>query len=312
MAFTEEEEQLLISNMHAMLAPFLLQRTKASVLSLDALPPRREETLWVPLSAWQESTYEQLKAKTLRRLAADGGEVNHQALRNVTMHLRKIALHPYLFGRGADKREPEDLVRASGKLEALDRVLRKLKPCGHKVLIFSQFTSMLDLLQELLVLRGWTFERIDGQVAAEDRRARIGRFSDPGGAFVFLLSSRAGAVGLNLQAADTVVLFDMDWNPQQDKQAIARAHRIGQTREVLVLRLLTPTPIEQHMERMAEEKLGLEKKIIGAGGFCRAGSTKTPEERAEQLRELLGKLMRKCCNHRSSSLRRRPCEKSEG
>jgi len=95
-------------------------------------------------------------------------------------------------------------------------------------------------------------------------------------------------VGLNLQAADTVVLFDLDWNPQNDKQAIARAHRMGQTKEVLVVRLLTTSPIEQHMERSVEKKLDLERKIIGAGGFSRKGNTKTPEERAELLKELLG------------------------
>merc|ERR1712187_801409 len=107
-------------------------------------------------------------------------------------------------------------------------------------LIFSQFTSVLALLEELLILRKWKFERIDGQVSAEERQARINRFSAPESeSFVFLLSSRAGAVGLNLQAADTVILFDLDWNPQNDKQAIARAHRFGQTRNVLVVRLLT-------------------------------------------------------------------------
>merc|ERR1712048_956927 len=148
---------------------------------------------------------------------------------------------------------------------------------------------MLDILEELMVLRSWSFERIDGQVSAEERQARIARFSDlEGASFVFLLSARAGAVGLNLQAADTVVLFDLDWNPQNDKQAIARAHRIGQTKEVLVVRLLTLSPIEEHIERRASEKLELEKKIIGAGGFSKKGNAKTPEERSAQLQELLG------------------------
>merc|ERR1711933_696887 len=153
----------------------------------------------------------------------------------------------------------------------------------------SQFTSMLDLIQELVSLRQYTYERIDGQVSAEDRQAKINRFSDPAAtSFVFLLSSRAGAVGLNLQAADTVILFDLDWNPQNDKQAIARAHRVGQRKEVLVIRLLTTSPIEEHMQRRALEKLELEQKIIGAGAFSKKGQAKTPEERAEQIKELLG------------------------
>jgi len=289
MEFTEEEERQLVSNLHAMLAPFLLQRTKADVLGLEKLPPRREEVIRVPLSAWQLRTYEELKTRTLRRLDADGEDASNQLLQNTTMQLRKISLHPYLFGRGTGSRTAEDIVRSSGKMEALDRLLRKLQKFGHKVLIFSQFTSMLDVLEELLQLRQWGFERIDGQVSAEERQARIQRFSDPGGkAFVFLLSSRAGAVGLNLQAADTVVLFDLDWNPQNDKQAIARAHRFGQTREVLVVRLLSLCPVEEHMERRAAEKLDLERKIIGAGGFSKKGHTKTAEERAAQLRELFG------------------------
>lgn len=284
--FTEEQEQLLLSNLHAMLAPFVLQRTKADVLSLEQLPPRREVVLRVPLSAWQASTYEDLKARTLRRMDAEGGDVSHELVRNTTMQLRKIALHPYLFGRGGGERRAEDIVRASGKFEALDRLLRKLRPCGHRVLIFSQFTTALDLLEELMRLREWSFERIDGQVSADERKLRISRFSDPQSeAFVFLLSARAGAVGLNLQAADTVVLLDLDWNPQNDKQAIARAHRLGQTKEVLVVRLLTLSAIEEHMEKVAEEKLHLEKKIIGAGGF--SGHSKSPEERAALLRDLL-------------------------
>jgi len=134
-------------------------------------------------------------------------------------------------------------------------------------------------------------ERIDGQFSAEERQARINRFSHPNSkGFVFLLSARAGAVGLNLQAADTVVLFDLDWNPQNDKQAIARAHRFGQTKEVLVVRMLSTSAVEAHMEQRAEEKLDLEKKIIGAGGFSKKCTAKTPEERSAHLHELFGTL----------------------
>eukprot|EP00928_Gymnodinium_smaydae_P040073 TRINITY_DN27240_c0_g2_i1.p1 TRINITY_DN27240_c0_g2~~TRINITY_DN27240_c0_g2_i1.p1 ORF type:complete len:780 (+),score=237.36 TRINITY_DN27240_c0_g2_i1:133-2340(+) len=285
--FSTEEEQMLVSNLHAMLAPFLLQRTKADVLDHERLPPRREEVIRVPLSAWQKRTYEELGGRLLRRVDEAGGEVKADLLQNTTMQLRKIVLHPYLFGRGAGVRGTEDLLRASGKVEALDRMLRKLRRFGHKVLLFSQFTRVLDVLEELLRLRSWPFERIDGQVSAEERQQRINRFSEPDGdTFVFLLSSKAGAVGLNLQAADTVILFDLDWNPQNDKQAIARAHRIGQTKEVLVVRLLTVSPIEAHMEKVALEKLDLEKKIIGAGGFSKKGGTKSPEERAQLLKDL--------------------------
>eukprot|EP00929_Paragymnodinium_shiwhaense_P113006 TRINITY_DN81277_c0_g1_i1.p1 TRINITY_DN81277_c0_g1~~TRINITY_DN81277_c0_g1_i1.p1 ORF type:complete len:821 (-),score=232.18 TRINITY_DN81277_c0_g1_i1:233-2695(-) len=288
-AFTPEEEQRMVSYLHAMLAPFLLQRTKADVFSFDKLPPRREEVIRVPLSAWQESVYADLRANVLRRVDGSSGAVSQQLLRNTTMQLRKIVLHPYLFGQGSKEQSVEDVMRAAGKVEALDRILRKLHKFKHKVLVFSQFTSVLDILERFLTLRSWKFERIDGQVSAEDRQERIRRFSDKDSeAFVFLLSARAGAVGLNLQAADTVILFDLDWNPQNDKQAIARAHRFGQTKEVLVLRLLTVSAIEGHMERMVNAKLDLEKKIIGAGNFSKGGGGKTPEERGEQLKQLLG------------------------
>merc|ERR1712039_530944 len=156
-------------------------------------------------------------------------------------------------------------------------------------------TSVLCLIEELLEMRKWVYERIDGQVSAEERQARISRFSDPEGkTFIFLLSSKAGAVGLNLQAADTVILFDLDWNPQNDKQAIARAHRYGQTKEVLVVRLLSFSPIEEHMEQTQKEKLELEKKIIGLGGFAGHNTNKTPEERADLLRQMIGASDKNC------------------
>merc|ERR1712137_1306001 len=181
------------------------------------------------------------------------------------MHLRKIVLHPYLF---LDEFEQgPELIRTSGKLEILDRIFPKLLKFDHKTLVFSQFTGVLDILQAYLEWRGFAFERLDGQTSHLERGIRMARFSQNDGAGVFLLSARAGGLGLNLQAADTVILFDLDWNPQNDKQAIARAHRIGQTREVRVVRLVTDTTVERVMEQRCQEKLELEKKIIGAGMF---------------------------------------------
>lgn len=178
-----------------------------------------------------------------------------------------------------------DIYRTSGKVEVLDRLLQKLLGSGHKTLIFSQFTSILDILENFLRWKGITNVRLDGQVRHELRKERIQRFQEDPDIKVFLLSARAGSLGLNLQAADTVILFDMDWNPQNDKQAIARVHRVGQTREVRVVRLVTDSAVERLMEQRCQEKLEMEKKIMGAGMFRKAA---TADDRRQALRAVLG------------------------
>jgi len=276
-----EQEQQVIRQMHTLLAPFLLQRLKSEVLA-DRLPPRVEVDVRVPLSAWQEAAYRDLEKRTIR-LLDQNDTVSSDQVNNALMQLRKIVLHPYLFQTGYTRNE--DLFRSSGKLEALDRMLPKLLRFGHKVLIFSQFTSLLDVLEDFLQWRGIVNVRLDGQVAHEQRKARIERFSSDPSVKVFLLSARAGGLGLNLQAADTVVLFDIDWNPQNDKQAIARVHRVGQTKEVRVVRLVTDSKVERHMEARCKEKLEMEKKVMGAGMFRKQA---TAEQRSAALRAVLG------------------------
>ena len=152
------------------------------------------------------------------------------------------------------------LIQSSGKLVLLDKLLLKLKD-NHKVLIFSQMTRCLDLLSDYLAFRKYKFERIDGAVRGECRQAAIDRFSN-GDVFVFLLCTRAGGVGINLTAADTVVIFDSDWNPQNDLQAQARCHRIGQTSEVKVYRLITRNTYEREMFDKAGLKLGLDRAVL--------------------------------------------------
>uniref|UniRef100_A0A7S0AL01 Uncharacterized protein n=1 Tax=Pyrodinium bahamense TaxID=73915 RepID=A0A7S0AL01_9DINO len=277
-----DDEAQLISRLHTMLAPFLLQRTKAQVMD-QQLPPKVESTVRVPLSAWQQAAYADLQKRTIRLLSSED-KVEMHKVNNALMQLRKLVLHPYLFASGYQP--GPDFFRTSGKVEVLDRMLAKLLRFGHKTLIFSQFTTALDILGEYLQWRGHQFVRLDGQTPHEERRSRIATFnSEEGRARVFLLSSRAGGLGLNLQAADTVILFDLDWNPQNDKQAIARAHRIGQQREVRVFRVLTDSSVERHMERRCREKLDLERKIIGAGLFVKGSSQ---EQRADMLRSVLG------------------------
>lgn len=275
-----EQAQQVMSKMHGLLAPFLLQRLKAEVL-VDKLPPRVESIVRVPLSAWQRSVYSDLERKTLRLLGDDGSTIGEQ-VNNALMQLRKIALHPYLFEDNLAL--GDGLFRASGKAEALDRILTKLLRFGHKTLVFSQFTGVLDVIEKLLELREVQSVRLDGQVAHEVRRERIQRFQEEPNVNVFLLSARAGGLGLNLQVADTVVLFDLDWNPQNDKQAVARVHRVGQTKEVRVIRLVADASIERHMEARCREKLDMEQKIMGAGMFHKGA---TADQRRQALHSVL-------------------------
>ncbi|KOO24287.1 associated with tfs and helicases family protein [Chrysochromulina tobinii] len=156
----------------------------------------------------------------------------------------------------------ERLVNSSGKMLLLDKLLPKLKADGHRVLIFSQFTKVLDLLEVLIEARGYGYERLDGNDRGVSRQQAIDRFSTPQSeSFLFLLSTRAGGVGINLTAADTVIIYDPDWNPQNDIQAMARCHRIGQTRAVNVYKLITRDTYEMHMLAAANHKLGLEHAV---------------------------------------------------
>lgn len=276
-----EQEQEVIQQMHSLLAPFLLQRLKSEVLA-EKLPERVDFTVRVPLSAWQQTAYKDLEQKTIKLLGDDNSVTNEQ-VSNALMQLRKITLHPYLFQESYPS--DSDLFRTSGKVEALDRLLQKLLRFRHKVLVFSQFTSILDILENFLAWRSIPNVRLDGQVSHTARRDRMRRFAEDQELRVFLLSARAGNLGLNLQAADTVILFDMDWNPQNDKQAVARVHRVGQTRPVRVVRLVADAPVERLMEQRCQEKLEMEQKILGAGMFRKKA---TVEQRRDALRAMLG------------------------
>jgi ATP-dependent DNA helicase len=213
-------------------------------------------------------------------------------LSNPTMQLRLCCNHPYNFYNpfllpdGTINPPDETLVTASGKMLLLDTLLRNLFKEKHKVLIFSQFTTTLDLLDQYAEMRGWQACRIDGTTPQEERASQILAFNDlEGSTNLFLLSTRSGGVGINLTAADTVVLFDSDWNPQQDLQAQDRAHRIGQTRNVIVYRFATRNTVEQKLLDDAESKRRLEKLVIQKGGV--SASKKAQANDIEDLRNLL-------------------------
>uniref|UniRef100_A0A8C7WGM4 Proliferation-associated SNF2-like protein n=1 Tax=Oncorhynchus mykiss TaxID=8022 RepID=A0A8C7WGM4_ONCMY len=188
-------------------------------------------------------------------------------LQNILMLLKRCCNHPYLIEYPLDPatqefKIDEQLVQTSGKFLILDRMLPELKKRGHKVLIFSQMTSILDILMDYCYLRGYQYSRLDGSMAYPDREENMTKFSSDPEVFLFLLSTRAGGLGINLTAADTVIIFDSDWNPQADLQAQDRCHRIGQTKPVVVYRLVTANTIDQKILERASAKRKLEKMVI--------------------------------------------------
>lgn len=221
-------------------------------------------------------------------------EIATKKLGNPLMQLRLVCNSPHNFYNpwSADSKMPidETLVSSSGKMLLLDRLLNALFAANHKILIFSQFKTQLDILEDYARdLRGWNVCRIDGGVAQDDRRQQIKDFNEDPEHRLFLLSTRAGGQGINLASADTVVLFDSDWNPQQDLQAIDRAHRIGQTRPVVVFRLATKGTVEEELLMSADAKRRLEKLVIKKGGFRTMGQKMDNKEDLDEaeLRKLL-------------------------
>uniref|UniRef100_A0A671W9I8 Chromodomain helicase DNA binding protein 1-like n=1 Tax=Sparus aurata TaxID=8175 RepID=A0A671W9I8_SPAAU len=250
------------AELQSVLEPFLLRRVKSEV-AVD-LPKKTELVMYHGMSALQKKYY---KAVLMKDLEAFGNDQKTRLL-NILMNLRKCVDHPYLF----DGVEPEPfemgehLIEASGKLCLLDSMLTYLQKGGHRVLLFSQMTRMLDILQDYMEYRGYSYERLDGSVRGEERNLAVKNFSSKD-VFVFLLSTKAGGVGLNLTAADTVIFIDSDFNPQNDLQAAARCHRIGQNRPVKVVRLLARDTVEEIMYSRAVSKLHLTNTVIEEGRF---------------------------------------------
>ncbi|XP_068817330.1 lymphoid-specific helicase isoform X4 [Capricornis sumatraensis] len=222
-------------------------------------------------------------------------EVNLK-LQNIMMLLRKCCNHPYLIEYPIDPvtqefKIDEELVTNSGKFLILDRMLPELKTRGHKVLLFSQMTRMLDILMDYCHFRNFNFSRLDGSMSYSEREKNIHSFNTDPDVFIFLVSTRAGGLGINLTAADTVIIYDSDWNPQSDLQAQDRCHRIGQTRPVVVYRLVTANTIDQKIVERAAAKRKLEKLIIhknhfkgGQSGLNQSKNFLDPKELMELLK----------------------------
>uniref|UniRef100_A0A8C0L9M2 Chromodomain helicase DNA binding protein 1 like n=1 Tax=Canis lupus dingo TaxID=286419 RepID=A0A8C0L9M2_CANLU len=278
-----EKESDSASELHKLLQPFLLRRVKAEVAT--ELPKKTEVVLYHGMSALQKKYY---KAILMKDLDAFESEMAKKVkLQNVLSQLRKCVDHPYLF-EGVEP-EPfeigDHLIEASGKLHLLDKLLAFLYSRGHRVLLFSQMTQMLDILQDYMDYRGYSYERVDGSVRGEERHLAIKNFGQQP-VFVFLLSTRAGGVGMNLTAADTVIFVDSDFNPQNDLQAAARAHRIGQNKSVKVIRLIGRDTVEEIVYRKAASKLQLTNAIIEGGHFT-LGAQKPAADADLQLSEIL-------------------------
>uniref|UniRef100_A0A0D3G3A8 Chromatin-remodeling complex ATPase n=1 Tax=Oryza barthii TaxID=65489 RepID=A0A0D3G3A8_9ORYZ len=260
----ENDQHEVVQQLHKVLRPFLLRRLKSDVEK--GLPPKKETILKVGMSEMQKQYYRALLQKDLEVVNA-GGE--RKRLLNIAMQLRKCCNHPYLF-QGAEPGPPyttgDHLIENAGKMVLLDKLLPKLKERDSRVLIFSQMTRLLDILEDYLMYKGYQYCRIDGNTGGEDRDASIEAFNKPGSEkFVFLLSTRAGGLGINLATADVVILYDSDWNPQVDLQAQDRAHRIGQKKEVQVFRFCTEYTIEEKVIERAYKKLALDALVIQQG-----------------------------------------------
>lgn len=256
---TENRNLEFIQLVHTVVNPFLLKRSKKD-LDLK-LPPKKEFQIHVTMTNLQLSLYKRI----LLRQPIHGVNPNSS---NVLMQLRKCCNHPYLFdGVEPENADPcgEHLVQTSSKMAVVDRLLAKLQG-RHQVLIFSQFSSMLDILEDFMRMRGYAYSRIDGKTSFEGRERAIDEFTCANSRkFVFLLSTRAGGLGINLMTADTVIIYDSDWNPQMDLQAMGRADRIGQKNAVNVYRLICDKTIEEKIIERQQIKLKWDQLVILKG-----------------------------------------------
>ncbi|KAJ7492086.1 P-loop containing nucleoside triphosphate hydrolase protein [Mycena latifolia] len=300
----------VINAVRELLGTIQLRRTKAALTDSGALsnvPPREEWTVFVPFTEaqrfWTYRMLTRLEKVDLEALfprgkegddskANDGRREVLKHLENqakgastakqwkkfsmLLMQLRRICDHPYMI----DDAEPDEyeigehLVAASSKLIAIDKILADVLPKGERVLIFSQWTDMLDVLEDFMALRGIAYLRLDGSVSRARRAMYIRMFQREDSEHkVFLISTKAGGLGINLTKASTCILCDSDWNPQNDLQAIARSHRIGQTKVVKVFRLICRASVEDQMLDRIRRKLFLSAKIIGGEAGGRTGAT---------------------------------------
>ncbi|KAL9180621.1 hypothetical protein ACHAXT_011074 [Thalassiosira profunda] len=281
----KDGQENVIRKLHTVLRPFMLRRVKKDVAT--ALPPKKETKLFIGLTEMQQDWYKRVLRKDAHELNALGGP-SHARLQNVLMHLRKVCNHPYLFD-GAEAGPPfsdgPHLWENSAKMSLLNKLLPKLKAKGSRVLIFCQMTRVLDILEDYLRLVGHEYCRIDGNTDGEKRDSQMEEFNADGSKqFVFLLSTRAGGLGINLATADVVILYDSDWNPQVDLQAMDRAHRLGQKKPVQVFRFISEGTVEEKIIERADRKLFLDAAVIQQGRLAEQNSKLSKNELMQMVK----------------------------
>lgn len=263
-----------VAKLHEQLRQFFLRRTKAGVLKF--LPSMAQIILPVTMSVVQKKLYRSILAKNpelIKSIVGPSkralGKAERANLNNILMQLRKCLAHPFVYSRDIEERSSNhvvshrNLVEASSKLQLLEIMLPKLQERGHRVLIFSQFLDMLDMVEDFLAGLGLFYQRLDGSIGSLQKQKRIDEFNAPDSPlFAFLLSTRAGGVGINLATADTVIILDPDFNPHQDIQALSRAHRIGQKKKVLVFQLTTRNTAEEKIMQIGKKKMALDHVLI--------------------------------------------------
>ncbi|TFK77267.1 hypothetical protein BDN72DRAFT_35406 [Pluteus cervinus] len=274
-ALEKEHEELtedLVKQLHLRLRPYFLRRVKAEVLQL---PPKNEVIVPVSMTSLQKEVYRSILGKNLEILKGLIGSSrsrptnNSKNVHNMLMQLRKCLQHPYLYDENIEppglsrQAAHEKLIDGSTKLRLLKMLLPKLKERGHRILLFSQFVIALDVIEDFLVGEGYRFLRLDGNTKSSERQKSMDEFNRPGSdTFIFLLTTRAGGVGINLYSADTVIIFDPDFNPHQDLQAIARAYRYGQKKTCLVFKLMVKDSAEERIMQIGKKKLVLDHLIV--------------------------------------------------
>ncbi|KAI0387068.1 PHD/FYVE-zinc-finger like domain-containing protein [Hypomontagnella monticulosa] len=261
-----------INQLHDLIRPYFLRRTKDEVLRF--LPKMAQIIVPVTMSVLQEKLSKSIMSRNPELIKAiiTKGKMkagDRKGLTNIMSDLRQCLCHPFCFSSNVEDRTVSEeqmhrnLIEASPKLTLLNIVLPKLKAEGHRVLIFSQFLGCLDILEDFLTILGLRYGRIDGGIDGPKKQVQIDAFNAPDSPlFAMLLSTRAGGVGINLATADTVIIYDPDWNPHQDIQAISRAHRIGQKKKVLCLQLITKDTIEENILQAGKKKLALDFALV--------------------------------------------------
>ncbi|RMD42327.1 hypothetical protein DV735_g2779, partial [Chaetothyriales sp. CBS 134920] len=262
-----------VPELHAQLHKFLLRRTKAKVLAM--LPPMAQIIVPVTMTPLQKKLYRSILAKNpalMKSIFSRHGVVASKErvnLNGILVQLRKTLCHPFVYSRQIEERSADlsvahrSLVEASPKLQLLSIMLPKLRERGHRVLLFSQFLDNLDIVEDFLDGLGLQHRRLDGSMSSLEKQKKIDEFNAPNSPiFAFLLSTRAGGVGINLATADTVIILDPDFNPHQDIQALSRAHRIGQKNKVLVFQLVTKETVEEKILQIGKKKMALDHALI--------------------------------------------------